>query len=357
MDFLQTIPYIENSKIINREILYSNKILDTKTNKENLCLTVKNNVSVYTLEEEIENIIKKNIEVVFHTIQYDEKNKRLYFYTNEELVIEVKQRTEDNIDYIKELSISEYYKKIIDDLYSFKEPKEKYMLPLENESTVSLKIIIDTIVQKNKEMKKFINHTNEEIAKSLDFEIYLNNNKENKLFEMVKKISDPERPWHKEHMHIYFEIIGEKVFLLNYDNDDLNTSLSLKYLKEAIEIIEPVIEKSSTFLKYTNNPFTVNSINSNYQINISKDSLEITISDTTSDFNYTINFDQEIKTECKSFELYNLITSNKINEIFNNIYFCKKNFPQWMQEEWKKQDNNIELEKIKQNTKKRFFNF
>ena len=358
MDFLQTIPYIENSKIINKEILYSNKILDTKTNKENLCLTVKNNVSIYTLEEEIENIIKKNIEVVFHTIQYDENNKRLYFYTNEELVIEVKQRTEDNIDYIKELSISEYYKKIIDDLYSFKEPKEKYMLPLENESTVSLKIIIDTIVQKNKEMKKFINDTNEEIANSLNIEIYLNNNKENKLFEMVKKISDPERPWHREYMQIYFEIIGEKVFLLYYDNDDLNTSLSLKYLKEAIETIEPIIEESSSFLKYTNNPFTINSINSNYQINISKDSLEITISDTTSDFNYTINFDQEIKTECKSFELYDLITSNKINEIFNNIYFCKKHFPQWMQEEWKKQDNNnIELEKIKQNTKKRFFNF
>ena len=83
MDFLQTIPYIENSKIINKEILYSNKILDTKTNKGNLCLATKNNVSIYTLEEEIENIIKNNIEVVFHTIHYDEKNKILSFYTNE----------------------------------------------------------------------------------------------------------------------------------------------------------------------------------------------------------------------------------------------------------------------------------
>ena len=225
MDFLQTIPYIENSKIINKEILYSNKILDTKTNKGNLCLATKNNVSIYTLEEEIENIIKNNIDVVFHTIQYDEKNKRLYFYTNEELVIEVKQRTEDNIDYIKELSISEYYKKIIDDLYSFKEPKEKYMLPLENESTVSLKRIIDTIVQKNKEMKKFINYTNEAISESLNFKIYLNNNKENKIFEMEKKVPYGSE-WHKEYMHIYFEIIGEKVFLLYYDNDNLNTPLS-----------------------------------------------------------------------------------------------------------------------------------
>ena len=175
---------------------------------------------------------------------------------------------------------------------------------------------------------------------------------------MEKKVPyGPE--WHIEYMHIYFEIIGEKVFLLYYDNDNLNTPLSFKYLKEAIETIEPIIEESSSFLKYTNNPFTINSINSNYQINISKDSLEITISDTTSDFNYTINFDQEIKTECKSFELYDLITSNKINEIFNNIYFYKKHFPQWMQEEWEK-NNNIGIEKqeeVKQNTKKRFFNF
>ena len=360
MNFLQTIPYIENSKIVNSNILYSDTLLDTKTNKGNLCLATKNNVSIYTLEEEIENIIKKNIEVVFHIIQYDEKNKRLYFYTNEELVIEVKQRTEDKTDYIKELSISEYYKKIIDDLYSFKEPKEKYMLPLENESTVSLKRIIDTIVQKNKEMKRFINNTNATISESLNFKIYLNNNKENKLFEMEKKIPYGSE-WNKEYMHIYFEIIGEKVFLLYYDNDDLNTPLSFKYLKEAIKTIKPIIEESSSFLKYTNNPFTINSINSNYQINISKDSLEITISDTTSDFNYTINFDHEIKTECKSFELYNLITSNKINEIFNNIYFCKKHFPEWMQEEWeKKENNNIEIEEQeekKQKTKKRFFNF
>ena len=177
---------------------------------------------------------------------------------------------------------------------------------------------------------------------------------------MVKKISYGEK-WNIEYMHIYFEIIGEKVFLLYYDNDDLNTPLSFKYLKEAIKTIKPIIEESSSFLKYTNNPFTINSINSNYQINISKDSLEITISDTTSDFNYTINFDHEIKTECKSFELYNLITSNKINEIFNNIYFCKKHFPEWMQEEWeKKENNNIEIEEQeekKQKTKKRFFNF
>jgi len=75
MDFLQTIPYIENSKILNSNILYSDTLLDTKTNKGNLCLATKNNVSIYTLEEEIENIIKNNIEVVFHTIQYDEKIK------------------------------------------------------------------------------------------------------------------------------------------------------------------------------------------------------------------------------------------------------------------------------------------
>ena len=66
MDFLQTIPYIENSKILNSNILYSDTLLDTKTNIGNLCLATKNNVSIYTLEEEIENIIKNNIDVVFY---------------------------------------------------------------------------------------------------------------------------------------------------------------------------------------------------------------------------------------------------------------------------------------------------
>ena len=50
MDFLQTIPYIENSKILNSNILYSDTLLDTKTNIGNLCLATKNNVSIYTLK-------------------------------------------------------------------------------------------------------------------------------------------------------------------------------------------------------------------------------------------------------------------------------------------------------------------
>ena len=76
MEELQEVPFISNSKVLNRLILYSNQILNTKIGKENLCLTTKNNVSKYSLEYEIENTIKNNIDVVFHTIQYDEKKKR-----------------------------------------------------------------------------------------------------------------------------------------------------------------------------------------------------------------------------------------------------------------------------------------
>ena len=225
------------------------------------------------------------------------------------------------------------------------------MIPLENDSTISLKDVIEIIENKNKEIKEFINNTNASLSNN--FRIYLNNNRENKLFEIEKEI------YNSKIMHIYYEIIGKKVFLLNYDNNNLNTTLSLKHLKNIKEEIETIVEKSAFFLKYTNKETTINSINSNYQINIHKDSLKITISDTTTDFNYTIDFDNDIKTECKSFELYNLITSIEINEIYKNIYFYRKQFPEWMQEEWEK-NNNIGIEKqeeVKQNTKKHFFNF
>jgi len=85
--FIPIIPSVPNTKIINKTIIYSDTVLSLKEKGENLKITTIPNITEYNFEECLRIIFESNPNVIFNTIQYSKQNKKLYFYTNENISI------------------------------------------------------------------------------------------------------------------------------------------------------------------------------------------------------------------------------------------------------------------------------
>ena len=65
-----------------KNIIYSETVLDVKSLGSNIKITSISNVSEYSLKKCLEIIFDSNKDVFFNTIQYSKENKKVYFYTD-----------------------------------------------------------------------------------------------------------------------------------------------------------------------------------------------------------------------------------------------------------------------------------
>lgn len=85
--FVPIIPVLPNTNIVNRNIVYNDTVLSIKELGENIKVSTISDVSEFSLEKCLKIIFESNPDVVFNTIQYSRKNKKVYFYTNKDISI------------------------------------------------------------------------------------------------------------------------------------------------------------------------------------------------------------------------------------------------------------------------------
>ena len=80
-------PRSSNTTIINKTIVYSDTVLSIKGLGKDLKVSTISDVDEYLLEKCLRIIFESNPNVVFNTIQYSRADKKVYFYTNQEISI------------------------------------------------------------------------------------------------------------------------------------------------------------------------------------------------------------------------------------------------------------------------------
>ena len=81
------VPHTKRTKVINKTIVYSDTILPLKDIGSHLKVTSISNIGEHSLESCLTIIFQSNPNVVFNTIQYSRNDKKVYFYTNQEITL------------------------------------------------------------------------------------------------------------------------------------------------------------------------------------------------------------------------------------------------------------------------------
>lgn len=83
--FIPIVPHTTHTTVVNKTIVYSDTVLPVKDLGNNLKVSTISNVSEYSLERCLTTIFESNPNVIFNTIQYSKNDKKVYFYTNQEI--------------------------------------------------------------------------------------------------------------------------------------------------------------------------------------------------------------------------------------------------------------------------------
>lgn len=346
---ITTVPFVNEVNIKEHTILYSNKILDLKEKDTPLCIATINNISPYMLENKIEEVFKTHKDIDYYMVQYDEKNKLLIFYTYESLINNnnnnktiIDNNNNNNIDNI---NLYNYYENIQKEFENFN--KIETMIPLKNESTVSLQDIIDTYYIIEQRYNKQISNVREQLNNILAkretkplIQSYLNLNIEKNEIEYNYRIGETFLGSSSGYK-IYLKIINDKLFFTNMipytschspDEKDYITNKIIENYETIKEMLTNILE----YKKYiTTNKQIIKSLNSNIILKINNDfqSLNLYYKNTNSKFSIIINKDKPlIKSE--SLELHHYLLEN-IDTIKDQLIFYKADCPIWMQDYWK----------------------
>lgn len=79
------VPHTTHTTVVNKTIVYSDTVLPVKDLGNNLKVSTISNVSEYSLENCLKTIFESNPNVIFNTIQYSKNDRKVYFYTNQDI--------------------------------------------------------------------------------------------------------------------------------------------------------------------------------------------------------------------------------------------------------------------------------
>lgn len=83
--FVPIVPFVPHTTVINKTIVYSDTVLPLNDTGNNLKVTSISDVSELFLESCLKTIFESNPNVIFYTIQYSKNDKKVYFYTNQDI--------------------------------------------------------------------------------------------------------------------------------------------------------------------------------------------------------------------------------------------------------------------------------
>lgn len=341
---IETVPFISDINITEKIILYSDKILFLKENDIPLCITTINNISPYMLENKIEEIFNTHKDINYYKIQYNEKDKLLIFYTYEPLISNNNNNnTIMKQENLKDNNLYNYYEEIQKEFDSLS--KIESMIPLKNETTVSLQDIINTYYIMNQEYENQKNKTKEqfdnllakrETKKQLRSSNIIINFEENEI-EYQYKFQD--KSIFNPHYVINIKMINNKLFFTNFEKEFGNKDEEQIQKKKIIENYEAIKETIINILKYKVFKETeqiIQSINSNILLKLDTyfGIFKLYYKVNKSKFSLTIN-EKEEKINSESLELYHYLSEN-LDDIKEQLFFRKIDCPIWMQEYWEK---------------------
>lgn len=317
------VPHAPNITVVNKTIVYSDTVLPLKDTGNNLKVTSISNVSEFSLEECLKIIFESNPDVIFNTIQYSKKDKKVYFYTDQQ--ISIKQYEKSKVTKYKPITSRQQILEEIKKILTSNKIKNSDCVSIYDVLILTLKMSnnYEELIKKYDEHIKYL--IKQEFGINCNIIIYNFNYDKNELIVGFKYYSDN-----------YDEIIFKK------DENDLFISKSETY--RAKDILETVGTELSQlydeFIKYSlykkDYIFKVNPVNSNFLVNMSPGLVGIGVLVPNRILSYDFKLDfyfvtNKYKYDCNSTAIIDAFKGNE-EEIFKRIFVKIDDCPKWCQD-------------------------
>lgn len=321
--FIPIVPFVPHTTVINKTIVYSDTILPLKDTGNNLKVTSINDVSEFSLENCLKIIFESNPNVVFNTIQYSKKDKKVYFYTNQE--ISIKQYEESKITKYEPISSRLQILEEVKGLMTTNKIKNSDCVSIHDVAVLLFKMrnkyqsIMDSCNIRVRDLIK------QEFGRTADIIIYSFDYDSNEL-------------------KIGFKYIGDdydKITFIKKDGDLFITKSKSYYDKKVLAVIGTELSQLyDDLIKYSDYKndyiFNVRPVNSKFLVDITSSGVSIYTKLPTNIFTKEFNlkfpsYDDEYKYDCNSTILIEAFWGNE-NEIFKRIFVKIEDCPKWSQE-------------------------
>ena len=323
--FVPIVPFVPHTTIVNKTIVYSDTVLSLKDTGNNLKITSISDVNEFSLESCLKIIFESNPNVIFNTIQYSKNDKKVYFYTNQDIT--TKAYEESKFTSFKPITskteILEEVKKVL------LSPKNK------DNNCVSL---YDVLI-----LLKTYNNEYDSIEKRY----------ENRLDYMVdNKIDDDssvcfhDMDFEKKTIHISFRRYRssdyDDIYFAKQNGDLYVVKSESCYTNEVFSALCSTLSemydellKYADYKDYTKVKDDIKPINSKFSVKISNHGVYLSVKDFSNKYMnelemFAPSYKNEYELKCNS-SIVNEAFCGKETEIFKRIFVKISDCPEWSQ--------------------------
>lgn len=319
------VPFVPHTTVINKTIVYSDTVLSLKDTGNNLKITSISAVSEFSLESCLYIIFKSNPNVVFNTIQYSKKDKKVYFYTNQDITTKVYEESKftNHKPITSRTEILEEVKKVL----LAKKSKD--------DNCISL---YDVLI-----LLKKINNEYQNVGKRFENRFdYIVREKLNESSSVVYNGFDYER----NILHISFKKYRwsswDDIYFSKEDgdlyvakSDSLYTNEVFSALSSSLSEMYDELLKYASYKDYKKVKDDIKPINSIFSIKISNHGIYLFASDPSNKYAkelelYAPSYKNGYELQCNS-AIVNETFCGKETEIFKRIFVKISDCPEWSQ--------------------------
>lgn len=320
------VPFVPHTTVINKTIVYSDTVLPLKDTGNNLKVTSIEDVSEHLLESCLKTIFESNPNVIFNTIQYSKNDKKVYFYTNQDITTKAYEESK-----------FKNYKPITSRTEILEEVKKVLLSPKNKDNNcISLYDVLTLLKKLNNEY----NSIKERHENKLDY-IARNKIGKNSLvlfydFDFEEKII---KITFKRDIYIsgdcddiYFAKQNGDLYVVKSKGchtDEVFSALCSTLSEMYDELLKYADYKDNKYVKYNKKP-----VNSNFSIRISNLGVLLSFKDSANIYEklelFAPSYKSGYELKCNS-SIVNETFSGKESEIFKKIFVKISDCPEWSQ--------------------------
>lgn len=314
-----------NTSLFNKTIVYSDTVLSLKDLGSNLKVCCISNVSEYSLEDCLKTIFESNPDVIFNTIQYSRRDKKVYFYTNQDITTKV-----------YEDSKFQNYKPITSRAEILEEVKRILLSQInKDDNCISLYDVLILLRKLNNEydniVEKYENKLNYIVKEKIyeDSLVYFHGLDYEKKFLNISF----EKYSTSDFNHIYFTKKDGDLYVVK--SESCWTDEVFSVLSTCLSEMYDKLLKFADYKDYKYTKFDMKPVNSSFSIKISNHGVWLFVKDLSNSYKnqlelFAPSYKKGYNLKCNS-SIINESFSGKESEIFKRIFVKISDCPEWSQ--------------------------
>lgn len=323
--FVPIVPFVPHTTVINKTIVYSDTVLSLKDTGNNLKVTSISDVSEFSLESCLKKIFESNPNVIFNTIQYSKNDKKVYFYTNQDITTKVYEESKFTS-----------YKPITSRTKILEEVKKVLLSPKNKDNNcISLYDVLMLLKKLNNEYDSI----EERYKRKLDYMVHTKIDDDSSVcfhdFDFEKKIINISfsRYRSSDYDDMYFKKQNGDLYVVKSEScytDEVFSALCSTLSEMYDELIKFADYKD---YKYTKD--NIKPVNSNFSLEISRHGIWLSVEDFINKYLkelelFAPSYKNDYELKCNS-GIVNEAFCGKETEIFKRIFVKISDCPEWSQ--------------------------